>query len=124
GRPSPGYGRPLPGPGLESCFFCPLRYPQVKNHRHAPPLDRSMTIQVSVLDEELGGRSALRPGDLPRLLRGWFAPGGAFAWDRLSLALFLLAGLIILATFRSYGVTWDEDVHNWYGVFVLDYYTS
>ena len=27
-------------------------------------------------------------------------------------------------TFRDYGVTWDEDVHNWYGNFVLDYYLS
>jgi hypothetical protein len=55
---------------------------------------------------------------------GWFAPAGEIAWGRLSLALFLGAALVILATFRDYGVTWDEDVHNWYGVFVLDYYTS
>jgi hypothetical protein len=30
----------------------------------------------------------------------------------------------VLFTFRDYGVTWDEDVHNWYGNFVLDYYLS
>ena len=32
--------------------------------------------------------------------------------------------VLVLSTFRDYGVTWDEDVHNWYGNFVLDYYLS
>ena len=32
--------------------------------------------------------------------------------------------VLVLLTFRDYGVTWDEDVHNWYGNFVLDYYLS
>jgi hypothetical protein len=57
-------------------------------------------------------------------LRDWFMPGGRPVWGRFSLALFLVVALVVLLTFRSYGVTWDEDVHNWYGVFVLDYYTS
>ena len=35
-----------------------------------------------------------------------------------------LAVILVLLTFRDYGVTWDEDVHNWYGNFVLDYYLS
>ena len=30
----------------------------------------------------------------------------------------------MVATFDQYGVTWDEDAINWYGVFVLDYYLS
>jgi hypothetical protein len=30
----------------------------------------------------------------------------------------------VIATFTDYGVTWDEDVHHWYGVFVLKYYLS
>ena len=46
------------------------------------------------------------------------------SWDRLALALFFVAACLILATFTDYGVTWDEDVQNWYGVFVLDYYLS
>jgi hypothetical protein len=55
----------------------------------------------------------------------WARPAwnGAF-WDRLSLSLVLLTVVIALFTFRDYGVTWDEDVHNWYGNFVLDYYLS
>jgi hypothetical protein len=45
-------------------------------------------------------------------------------WDKLALALFALAALLVVLTFRSYGVTWDEDVQNWYGNFVLAYYLS
>lgn len=45
-------------------------------------------------------------------------------WDRLALGVVLTSIAIVLATFRDYGVTWDEDVHNWYGNFVLDYYLS
>jgi hypothetical protein len=45
-------------------------------------------------------------------------------WDRLSMAVLIGTGIVVLLTFRDYGVTWDEDVHNWYGVFVLDYYLS
>jgi hypothetical protein len=44
--------------------------------------------------------------------------------NRLHLALIALAVLLALLTFRDYGVTWDEDAHNWYGNFVLDYYLS
>jgi Dolichyl-phosphate-mannose-protein mannosyltransferase len=45
-------------------------------------------------------------------------------WDRLSFAVFTIAAVLVLLTFRDYGVTWDEDVHNWYGNLVLDYYLS
>jgi dolichyl-phosphate-mannose-protein mannosyltransferase len=45
-------------------------------------------------------------------------------WDSLSLAVLIVATALVLATFRDYGVTWDEDAHNWYGNFVLDYYLS
>lgn len=58
---------------------------------------------------------AFRLGPMGRLSEGW---------NRLSLLLILVATLLVLATFADYGVTWDEDVHNWYGVFVLDYYVS
>jgi hypothetical protein len=44
--------------------------------------------------------------------------------ERLSVMLVALALLLALLTFRDYGVTWDEDAHNWYGNFVLDYYLS
>jgi hypothetical protein len=45
-------------------------------------------------------------------------------WDRMSSSIVIASALFVLFTFRDYGVTWDEDVHNWYGNFVLDYYLS
>jgi len=45
-------------------------------------------------------------------------------WDIASAVLFLGALGAVLWTFRDYGVTWDEDVHNQYGILVLDYYLS
>src|SRR5437879_1233447 len=45
-------------------------------------------------------------------------------WKRLSFAIIMLGAVLALLTFRDYGVTWDEDAHNWYGNFVLDYYVS
>jgi hypothetical protein len=45
-------------------------------------------------------------------------------WDRLAFALFVVAAALVILTFTDYGVTWDEDVHSWYGFFVLDYYVS
>jgi len=47
-----------------------------------------------------------------------------WSWGRAALVLIAAVTLLVLLTFRDYGVTWDEDVHNWYGVFVLDYYIS
>ena len=46
------------------------------------------------------------------------------SWDEMALLLFAAVTVLVLFTFQDYGVTWDEDVHNWYGVFVLDYYLS
>jgi hypothetical protein len=45
-------------------------------------------------------------------------------WDRLAMTVLLVAAIVIALTFTDYGVTWDEDVHNWYGYFALDYYLS
>jgi len=58
--------------------------------------------------------------EAPRLPRS----DEAALWHRLSLGLVLAGIVLVLTTFRDYGVTWDEDVHNWYGNFVLDYYLS
>jgi hypothetical protein len=63
-----------------------------------------------------------------RLVKGWrdamawLTPRSS--WNRAALGLFLVIALIVIFTFADYGVTWDEDVHNWYGVFVLDYYLT
>jgi hypothetical protein len=48
----------------------------------------------------------------------------AIFWDRMSSSIVIASALFVLFTFRDYGVTWDEDVHNWYGNLVLDYYLS
>jgi hypothetical protein len=45
-------------------------------------------------------------------------------WNRLSFGLVVVGTALVILTFRDYGVTWDEDVHNWYGNFVLNYYLS
>jgi hypothetical protein len=50
------------------------------------------------------------------------AAGGI--WDRLAGAALVAAAILVLFTFTDYGVTWDEDVHNWYGILALDYYLS
>lgn len=52
-------------------------------------------------------------------LAGW-----RLSWNHLALALFFVVLVLILATFTDYGVTWDEDVHNWYGEAVLNYYLT
>jgi len=46
------------------------------------------------------------------------------SWDGLAHALFLAVALLVLITFTDFGITWDEDVHNWYGILVLNYYLS
>src|SRR5215469_11295690 len=46
------------------------------------------------------------------------------SWDHLAWGVVIVATALVLLTFRDYGVTWDEDAHNWYGNFVLDYYLS
>jgi hypothetical protein len=46
------------------------------------------------------------------------------SWDLATLILVLGAVGLVVGTFHDYGITWDEDVHNWYGVFVMDYYLS
>src|SRR6202023_3275312 len=45
-------------------------------------------------------------------------------WDRAAGVALVAAAILVLFTFTDYGVTWDEDVHNWYGVLALDYYLS
>jgi len=63
-----------------------------------------------------------RPSERLREALAWLSL--RMSWNRAALALLGLVALIVVATFADYGVTWDEDVHNWYGVFVLDYYLS
>ena len=67
---------------------------------------------MSAVKDGAGGRAGLT-------LAGW-----RISWDVLSLALFFAVFVLILATFTDYGVTWDEDVQNWYGEAVLNYYLT
>jgi hypothetical protein len=45
-------------------------------------------------------------------------------WLWLGRALILIVALVILTTFRSYGMTWDEPVYKEYGDRILRWYTS
>jgi hypothetical protein len=45
-------------------------------------------------------------------------------WDRLAVAVLAAVAILVVLTFTDYGVTWDEDVHNWYGILALKYYLS
>ena len=54
----------------------------------------------------------------------WRFRGGDGVWDQLAGGALVGAAILVLFTFTDYGVTWDEDVHNWYGILALDYYLS
>jgi len=71
---------------------------------------------------ELAAR--IQPVTATMLLRQSAAMPARPLWDHLAFALFVAAAALMLTTFTDYGVTWDEDVHNWYGVYVLNYYLS
>ncbi len=45
-------------------------------------------------------------------------------WDRASVVLFLVVAVLIAATFRDYGLSWDEPFHIEYGARLLKYYAS
>ena len=45
-------------------------------------------------------------------------------WDTGAYALFAVVALVILFTFRDYGVAWDEPEAQEYGQFILDYYRT
>ena len=61
--------------------------------------------------------------DASRRQRAWLQQSMKSWWE--SCPWHRVARLVlVLFTFRDYGVTWDEDAHNWYGNFVLDYYLS
>ncbi len=45
-------------------------------------------------------------------------------YDALALGLLFVLFIVVLATFRQYGTTWDEDYHFWYAHKVIAYYTS
>jgi hypothetical protein len=51
-------------------------------------------------------------------------PASDRIWDRLAGVALAAAAILVLLTFTDYGVTWDEDVHNWYGILALKYYLS
>jgi hypothetical protein len=68
--------------------------------------------------------SDIAAGLSPTRLLASRRPAAEALWDRLAGLVFIAAAVLVLATFTQYGVTWDEDGHNWYGVFALDYYLS
>src|ERR1700722_7707651 len=46
------------------------------------------------------------------------------SYDRIAHILFALIAIIIILTFRDYGITWDEELQSQYGQAVVDYYAS
>jgi Dolichyl-phosphate-mannose-protein mannosyltransferase len=61
----------------------------------------------------------------PHRLENWRRrPVAERIWDGLSLALLIVVASLVIATFRDYGVTWDENLNNWYGKLALNYYLS
>jgi hypothetical protein len=54
----------------------------------------------------------------------WRCAPEELLWRYLSLGMMMVTFIIVIFTFYDYGVTWDEDAHNWYGNLVLDYYSS
>jgi hypothetical protein len=54
----------------------------------------------------------------------WREPLPSGGWDRATLALFLVAGLLVAATFRDYGSTWDERVQEEVGRDAIAWFAS
>src|SRR5258708_19903087 len=44
--------------------------------------------------------------------------------DHASIAFLVLLSALVVVTVGDYGITWDEEVHSYYGNLVLNYYTS
>ena len=52
-------------------------------------------------------------------------PIQALDWPRaVAGGIFVVLALIVLTTFRDYGISWDEQLQNTYGKLLLDYYTT
>jgi len=51
-------------------------------------------------------------------------PRAYLSWTRAAMVVFACIALVILLTFRDYGISWDEQLQNTYGGKLLDYYTS
>jgi hypothetical protein len=107
-----------------------MRLDRASPQRRNPAADKSLA-ETGYSREIVFGTSMEVLGTLLRAVRG--AAGarlksaighlvGKSPWDRLTLALLVLALLLIVVTFRAYGVTWDEDMQNWYGNLVLTHY--
>lgn len=73
--------------------------------------------------EALGTLHRATPGAVRQVLTAFVGRiSGSSVWDKLTLALIALVLLLVVLTFRAYGVTWDEDCQRWYGNLVLAYY--
>ena len=71
----------------------------------------------------LAAETAVIAARVSRMLESWRSAKDA-SWDRLSLGVVIVTTALVVLTFRDYGVTWDEDAHDWYGNLVLNYYLS
>lgn len=69
--------------------------------------------------------SSRHPADRPAPhSHGSGAPTASPIWRRLTLGLVALQAVLVLATFRDYGITYDEYWHSTYGYHVIHWYLS
>jgi Dolichyl-phosphate-mannose-protein mannosyltransferase len=78
---------------------------------------------MDVMTTGLAAKSASAAGAARHAPRFRRSDQEAF-WKGLSLGVLAVGAALVVMTFRDYGVTWDEEVHNWYGNLVLDYYLT
>ena len=63
--------------------------------------------------------SAVAPRPIARVSWATLLAPSTFAW-----LILAVMSVVVLATFRDYGISWDEWLQNTYGVMLLDYYRS
>ncbi len=54
----------------------------------------------------------------------WWAENAGLVFDLSSYAVFAAATFIAVATFRDYGITWDESWHHTYGNYILEWFRT
>jgi hypothetical protein len=85
------------------------------------PSDHRGVLQMDFLRTYFCGKRAV---GIPHRNRWSCGTDKDALWDYLSLCLVLLGTALVILTFRDYGVTWDEPLHNWYGNLILDHSPS
>jgi len=77
-------------------------------------------------DDQINAAVMTAPSAGARLASGWLLRLGSLAmgWDDVARAGLVASGLLVILTFRSYGLIWDEEWQAIYGHKILAWYTS